>query len=511
MIHTGYNILIIIISNKKVRYNMSLPYDDSNAKDIEDYAKALIGRTFQEVYELNLSHIKKDLDTYLSGARKGGLGNLIEEQYFCYEANSSPEADFPKAGLELKVTPYEKNKNGTIKAGERLVLGMISYDSPIEDDFYRSHAWEKCKLILLIYYLRNKSLASKKLYRIDYVKLFTPPKTDLAIILNDYKVISDKIKAGIAHELSESDTMYLGACTKGANAEKSTVPQYYGKHELARKRAFCFKTSYMTYILNHYVVKNVTLVEAIVDDANLLMKKSFAEIVQDKFNEYKGKTDEYIAEKFGVVFNKKSYWISLAYRILGIKANRAEEFEKANITVKAIRIEPNGKMKETSPLPTFKFKDLVRENDWEESTIYKYLDENKFLFVVFKKLSESDKHYTLMGCQLWNMPHTDLNTHVFKCWEKTIDILKNGVVFNKKYISNKVIIENNLPGISDNGVIHIRPHAKNTYYEFEDGSIFGKGKRNEDGDELPDGRWMTRQSFFFNGTYIVSQLRDELK
>ena len=137
---------------------------------------------------------------------------------------------------------------------------MISYDSPIDDDFYRSHAWEKCKLILLIYYLRNKNLASKMFYRIDYVKLFTPPKTDLAIILNDYKVISDKIKAGIAHELSESDTMYLGACTKGANAEKSTVPQYYGKHEPARKRAFCFKTSYMTYILNHYVVKNVTLV-----------------------------------------------------------------------------------------------------------------------------------------------------------------------------------------------------------------------------------------------------------
>ena len=168
-------------------------------------------------------------------------------------------------------------------------------------------------------------------------------------------------------------------------------------------------------------------------------------------------------------------------------------------------------MKETSPLPTFKFKDLVRENDWEESTIYKYLEENKFLFVVFKKINKSDKHYTLMGCQLWNMPYTDLNTHVVKCWEKTIDILKNGVVLNKKYTSNKVIIENNLPGISDNAVIHIRPHAKNTYYEFEDGSIFGKGKRNEDGDELPDGRWMTRQSFFFNGTYIVSQLRDELK
>ena len=65
------------------------------------------------------------------------------------------------------------------------------------------------------------------LYQIDYVKLFTPPIDDLKIIEEDYKTIIDKIAEGKAHELSESDTMYLGACTKGATAEKSTVPQYY--------------------------------------------------------------------------------------------------------------------------------------------------------------------------------------------------------------------------------------------------------------------------------------------
>ena len=88
--------------------------------------------------------------------RKGGLGNLLEREYFGYEPNSSPEPDFPKAGVELKVTPYERKKSGKLSAGERLVLGMISYESPIESDFYKSHAWQKCKLILLIYYLRNK-------------------------------------------------------------------------------------------------------------------------------------------------------------------------------------------------------------------------------------------------------------------------------------------------------------------------------------------------------------------
>ena len=124
-----------------------LQYDDSDPLSIEAYGKRLVGHTFAEVYAWKLSHIDKDLDSYLSNSRKGGLGNLIAEQYFCYEANSSPEPDFPKAGVELKATPYEKNKNGTIKAGERLVLGMISYDTPIEIDFYKSHAWEKCRLI----------------------------------------------------------------------------------------------------------------------------------------------------------------------------------------------------------------------------------------------------------------------------------------------------------------------------------------------------------------------------
>lgn len=488
-----------------------LQYDDSNPKSIENYGKKLVGHTFAEVYDWKLSHIKKTMESYLSSSRKGGLGNLLEEQYFCYEANNSPEPDFPKAGVELKATPYEKNKNGTIKAGERLVLGMISYDSPIESDFYKSHAWEKCRLILLIYYWRNKSLASKALYPIHYVKLFTPPPTDIDIILSDYKIIIDKIQAGKAHELSESDTMYLGACTKGENAEKSTVPQYYGTHIPARKRAFCFKTSYMTYILNNYVVNDVPMVESVIDNPTLLKTKTFEEIIQDKVSTYIGRTDEDLAIQFDVEFNPKSYWINLAYRMLGIKSNRAEEFEKANIKVKAIRIEANGKMKETSPLPTFRFKEIIEENEWEESTLHNYLDETKFLYVVFKKLNKSDKNYTLMGCQLWNMPYKDLHTHVFECWRRTIEVLKTGIILTKKITERTTIIENNLPGISDNPVIHVRPHTSNRYYEFEDGNVLGNGKKKTDGDELPDGRWMTHQSFFFNNSYIVSQLREDLK
>ena len=71
----------------------------------------------------------------------------------------------------------------------------------------------------------------------------------MKIIQEDYEKIAKKVSEGRAHELSEGDTMYLGACTKGSTAEKSHLPQeYYAPDIKAKKRTFCFKQSYMTTI-----------------------------------------------------------------------------------------------------------------------------------------------------------------------------------------------------------------------------------------------------------------------
>ena len=115
-------------------------YDKSDAKSIEAYAQRLIGHTFNDVKSWNLpAAVREGIIEYGNKSRKGGLGNFIEEQFFCYRANSESEADFPAAGVELKVSPYEITKKGNVRAGERLVLTMISYDAAIELEFERSH------------------------------------------------------------------------------------------------------------------------------------------------------------------------------------------------------------------------------------------------------------------------------------------------------------------------------------------------------------------------------------
>lgn len=484
----------------------TLKYDERDSVSIEKHGKKLIGKTFKDVEEESLgSRVGQNSKNFGNNKRKGGLGNLIEELYFGIKANSDQKPDFKEVGVELKVTPFI-NKNGKITAKERLVLTMISFDTTVEDNFYHSHVWAKCQSMLLIFYCHDDKI-EKLYFEIKFVALFSPPDKDQIIIINDYKKIINKIKNGQAHELHEGDTMYLGACTKGATAEKSTVNQFYPPHTPARKRAFAFKQSYMTIILNKYIIPQNQQYEVIVKDCNELKTKSLEEYICGKINTYRGKSDKELCEIFNRKYNNnKAQWIDLAFRMLGLKSSKAEELAKANITVKAIRLEENGAMRENSSLPTIKFKELVKEK-WESSTLYKYFDETKFLLVVYKKING---RYRLTGAQIWNMPDQDIHK-VKKEWLEIRDKIKEGVELTPCYKKDVIThVNNNLPKEGSNEVIHIRPHANKSYYLFQDGKYHGSGKIS-DSDELPDGRRMTIQSFWLNKTYLLSQIDSKLK
>ena len=481
----------------------NLGYNPNDIDSIYKYAVQLENKTFLEVLEEKSNLNSEALTAYANKLRKGGLGNLLEEVYFGYKANSVQDADFAEVGVELKASPYEVTKKGELRAGERLVLTMINYNGPVEDDFYHSHLWKKIRLILLIYYWRNKQLNDNLLYKIGFVRLFTPPEADLEIIKQDYDYIVTKIKAGLAHELSEGDTMYLGACTKGATAEKSTVPQYYGDKIPARKRAFSFKNSYMTYVLNHYIAGK-TSDNSIIKDAIQIKEKTFEEVIQEIVSDYVGKTDKELCEKFGREYNNnKSQWHELTCKILGIRDEHADEFVKANIKVKAVRVENNEKIVESMSFPPFKFLDIVKE-EYEDSAFHEYFEETKLLFVVWKK---DDDVYRLQGSILWHMPYEDLEIVARREWEKYKKTIEQGIRL-EKYIDKvgKICFKNNLPKMTETEIIHVRPHAQKAAYRFNNGEEYGNVER--DANMLPNGEYMTTQSFWLNNKYVVLQIDD---
>ncbi len=471
-----------------------IEYDKSNPASIEAYAQKLIGKTFRQISDEDdgTSIITDKTGTDYGTAEvsqtkrnKGNLGQLIEEKFFHYSCNSDSRPDFSEAGVELKVTPYKKNKNGTLSAKERLILTMIDYFTVVNENFEESHVWNKSRLILLVYYLYQQDIKQNLDYKIGYTRLFTPPEQDIKIIKHDYEIIVEKIKNGKAHELSEGDTLYLGAAPK-ASTSKDRRKQPFSDIP-AKPRAFAFKNSYMTYVLNTYIVPGKQTYEPIIVGE---AQDSFEDYVVNKIDSYRGQSVENLGLKFDVNLEKKPKNLEamLAYRMLGIKGNHAEEFEKANIVIKTIRIGNNGKIKESMSFPTFKFKELISEK-WEDSTFGNYLRETRFLFVVYK--FDSDGALRLKGCQFWNIPYDDLENDVRHVWEKTVHVLKEGL---KIQVINGINY-NNFPKASENRVCHVRPHAQNSNDTYE----------------LPDGRRYPKQCFWLNNIYILSQIDKSLR
>lgn len=481
-------------------------YDPASPQSIEAYAKQLEGMTFREVLALGIAPEGAERDYGRTGY-KGGLGTLIEECYFGYAANSDQEADFFEAGVELKSSPVDRKKNGDLSAGERLVLTMIPLDRPIEDDFFSSHVWEKSQNILLVYYERDKALERLD-QTIRYVKLIAPSGEDLKIIREDYEKIVSLVKAGRAEELSEGMTSYLGACTKGATAATMWVDQYYPPHTPAKKRAFCFKRSYMDYILHARMMGDVALAEPIVKDVGALDGTTFEGYVLSLIKAHAGKTDRELCEMLGIAYTgKKAQWSQIVYALLGVRGDRAEEFEKANISVRTVRVEERGTIVESLSLDTFKFREIV-EQDWEDSALREYFEETRFLFVSFRKGPDGIR---LEDARFWNMSMRDIDGALRICWEKTKSVVADGVELS--FVIGKdgevvlckdgaPMIANNLPKKNEAGnIAHVRPHATRRGYRLEDGLECGDPDRY--GDELPDGRVMTQQSFWLNNDYVL--------
>lgn len=480
--------------------------DFSDPSSIERYAANLDGMTFRDILELGIAPEGESAPKDFGSKKyKGGMGTLIEERYFGYKANSDDRPDFPEAGVELKATCFDVLKDGRKSAGERLVLTMIPYDRPVSLDYESSHLKTKLSNILLIYYGRDRSI-DKYDQRIERAVMVRLPEEDMKIIRADYEKIISYIQDGRADELSEGMTTYLGACTKGATEATMWVDQYYEyfntdtgevEHRRAKRRAFSLKRSYMDYVLHTYVLGAPRVGESIVQAGDESV--DFESYVTGLIERHYGETDRQIAEQYVLEYTgNKAQWTTLVYRMLGIKSNAAEEFVKAGINVRACRVNKRGHIEQAMSFPPFEFKQLINE-DWETSSFRARLETNRFFFVVFREDHEGE--WRLDRCLFWAMPANEIEGPAKACWDETRKVIREGVELNPyRDASGKLKVTNNLPGMADNPIVHVRPHTSKAAYRFADGTEIGDIARNAY--ELPDGRWMTRQSFWFNKGYL---------
>ena len=487
-------------------------YDETNIKSVVDYSQILLDKslgqiiadyqetpykTYSDFHSKTVSTVE---DKEISMKSKGQYGNFIEKYFYGYQPNSDSAADFDKIGVELKVTPFKVNKNGSISAKERLVLTILNYMEENLEDFYSTHLWAKCSKILLLFYnglIPNQTMAD---YIIEKVFLYEWFEEDMDVILEDYQRITEKIKQGKAHELSESDGNYLSTCTKGAGKGKDFRSQPFSS-EPAKQRAWELKSSYMTYLINHKIF-NQTEQESVVATARG-EKKPFTEVVAEKILAYKGFSEEELYARFDINPKAKGKNSSLIRKILGLTGDieKTQEFQKANMNLRVIRVDKNRLPKEDSPFKTYNFVELASNDEWEESHPYLEICNKRFLFVVFKEVSP--KLFVLDSIKFWGFPDRLLD-EVQRVWQETRMIIQEGVQLTIN--GNKV--STNFPQSKVNQVVFTKIHAQNTYYEIETEVFIGKGKLS-DTDLLPDGRHITKHSFWIPKNFLKEILNGE--
>lgn len=444
-------------------------------QELMDKAREAEGKTFGEI----------DTTGRIKNVRsKGSLGHIIEESHFGYQINSDARPDFEELGIELKVTPFKKNKNGTYSSKERLVLNMIDYHNEHEYSFETSSFLSKATSMLIMLYQYEPNIPIDD-YRIYKAFLNEFSEEDLDVMRQDWETIVAKIKRGEAHLISEADTMYLSACTKGANG--SVVRSQPFSEQPAKPRAFSLKASYMSGLVRQYLTPE--LMESIANHGEL-KEMSIEELLEAKLAPHYGKTVLELCEETSIPYNpgNKAMIPRVMAKLFGVRKtdlSSIEEFAKANIKFKTIAREPDGKIREHMSFGKVDFDDLSRD-EWEESDLYDTFAEQKYLFLVFRY----DEEYVpkqkriprFEGIRLWNMPLETVDGELKSMWLEAKHIVHTGV----KLTPSGKRVKNNLPGPKFNQVAHVR----------------SKGADGQDKVKLPDGQWITKQSFWLDRNYI---------
>jgi DNA mismatch repair protein MutH len=277
-----------------------------NTKEkVHKRALEAVGKTLGEIDSKSIMNVKN----------KSYPGNVIEQIWFDHPADNNAEPDFPEAGVELKVTPIDKQtkKKGQFTrfiAGERLVLNKINYQNEYGKSFEQSSFWHKNKLIELIQYYRRDVLHKKKIssglmiedktkFRVAYANLLSMtelkdfglpkdtvieiPEKDLEIIKQDWGKISEYINSSRAEQLSEGLTNYLGACTKSTTGDDFTKQKH--TNVPAKPRAYSFKSKFINELINNHIIgqDHTEAINSIVKDVSELEKKTLEEIIVSRF------------------------------------------------------------------------------------------------------------------------------------------------------------------------------------------------------------------------------------
>ena len=381
----------------------------NSQSELLEQASLIKGKSLIELYGINS---KKSYNG------KGGLGNKIEELHYQIENNSNPKPDVANLNIEIKTNSLKQNLDNEIVPKESVALGMIDFTKLASENFESSSYIKKNKNILFNMYLYNPNHRDYE-YKFILIDLIELDEIDKIVIRRDWELIRDKVKRLEAHKLSQSDTQYLIALTKGQRNQKEQP--YLNGRAKAKRRAFAYKKSYIKHLISKYKFnskKGYFEYKGTNNTFTLLEERHSGNIenaVREKFAQFINKTDFEIAENFNqksvfLLKKDKARWHYNTSLILTGQRKKnlskhIEEFSKSGLTVKTIRVN-----KDSRPLEDVSFRtqdyQITEQSTWQDSSLFEEMS-RKFLWVIYKETNENN--FVLQKVIFWDMPKNDLD------------------------------------------------------------------------------------------------------
>ena len=456
----------------------------------------------------------------------GIAGDVVEQSVLGYPPDRAqrPDLDIDGELTELKTTGMRKKKDGAhayFEAKEPASVTAVSIGT-IEDEVFLSSAfWHKVQHMLFVFYEYESDKTVKasdyKDFHIRGYKFHSFDGDDLEIIKNDWQLIHDYllyIRDNYNDEEAKAKYPNLSTLINKQTVYLDTAPKYpHPPRFRLRKRVITsiiqktFNGDRFEKLPGHYVSYGDVLLEC-------------SSLTQC----FRGLSMYQLLSYFGVSVNpterrQKQYAEQIIVRMFGgtsKKMSRVDMFNQFGIIGKAITLTKNGgRTEDTKLLPvdfselstsTFFDEDLGKEREFqfEDSELFSYLNDNKFLCIIFREVPDKNGLVKLdnnifCGFKLINLSSDEILLAARKTWEMAHqlildDELKNEPILDKngnQRYSPKTNIAMESPNL---------PKAK-------DNLIFFRGTGNDATDKIMvNNVKMLRQNYWIKGTHLASIL-----
>jgi DNA mismatch repair protein MutH len=385
---------------------------------------------------------------------KGEAGAAVEA-FFGIPPNSISDADFPGAGIELKVVPVIAASSG-LRVKERTVISMIDYVQMAGESWEIAHI--RRKLHILFVFFEHLYGVPKRDFPILHVALWKPSGRVAIQIQHDWEKVQAKVQAGLAGELTETDGLILGPCTKGADSRSLRKQPF--SDVMAKSRAFALKPSFTMALYRETT-------RARPDDQHLVEVATLEHLLSN-FVRYEGRTVADVGAEVRIPPSTAKDHPARVVRGAVLAASPVPDDElQETLTIKMSPVGRDFLPYEAMSFPAFRHEEIVDE-DWQDSDMLARI-EQMLIVPVARETRATPLSEGVIGRPVFWRPSADQLSVIEREWTIFRDLIRAGKA-------------DQLPTEAQTVAVHVRPHGRDA----------------TDRDPTPDGGSQTRKSFWLN-------------